>query len=184
MIKFFRQKNNGFTLVETLIAISIFSVSITALLIILAQGISDTGYVKKKIIAGYLAQEGIEYLRNMRDSYVLYTDPINGNNHSWDEFKTIITACTNGALCGFDDSVPDFFNSIFPCSENAAGCSLYLDNGVYNTNNAGVFSGFTRTIKSEPINSNEIRIISTVIWEQGSGTYDIVLSENLFNWVE
>ena len=75
MKKFFQQKNKGlacrsmaegFTLVETLVAISIFTMSILALLVILTQGIANTNYAKHKITASYLAQEGIEYARNVR----------------------------------------------------------------------------------------------------------------------
>lgn len=78
-------KQKGFTLVETLVAVSIFSISILGLLVVLTQGIADTGYAKKKMMAGYLAQEGIEYVRNMRDTSVLYnaTSPQAG----WDAFK-------------------------------------------------------------------------------------------------
>lgn len=77
-----QQKNTGFTLVETLVAISIFTMSILALFSVLAQGISNTGYAKKKMVASYLAQEGVEYVRNMRDNAVLYTG---GGN--WASFR-------------------------------------------------------------------------------------------------
>jgi Tfp pilus assembly protein PilV len=98
MSKFFKQKNRacsqcikhsfsrrGFTLVETLVAISIFTMSILGMISILASGVSDISYAKQKIAASYLAQEGIEYVRNMRDTAVLYnaTDA----QHGWDAFK-------------------------------------------------------------------------------------------------
>lgn len=73
----------GFTLVETLVAISIFTVSLIGIMSVLASGISDTNYAKQKMIAGYLAQEGIECIRNTRDNYILYP------GHTWNEFKTI-----------------------------------------------------------------------------------------------
>lgn len=75
----------GYTLIEALVAISIFSVSILGLLIALSQGISDTGYAKKKVAAAYLAAEGIECVRNTRDTYVLYPDA----THSWNQFKVL-----------------------------------------------------------------------------------------------
>ena len=62
----------GFTLVETLVALSIFTMSILGLMSVLSQGMSDTTYVKRKNIATYLAQEGIEYIRNIRYTYVRY----------------------------------------------------------------------------------------------------------------
>lgn len=97
MKKFLRQKNKGFTrtpkfgvtpkgggftLVETLVAISIFTLSILSLMSVLASGISNTTYAKNKIIAGYLAQEGIECARNTRDNYVLFSDV----THDWNKF--------------------------------------------------------------------------------------------------
>ena len=56
MIKLFKQKNRAFTLVETLIALSIFSVSIIAMMSILGGGIANTNYAKNKMTASYLAQ--------------------------------------------------------------------------------------------------------------------------------
>lgn len=84
MVKYLKQKNkkNGFTLVETLIAISIFSVSIITMMSILGSGIANTNYAKNKMVASYLAQEGIEYVRNMRDNAILYTG--SGN---WTSFR-------------------------------------------------------------------------------------------------
>src|ERR1035437_8061789 len=93
MVKFFKQKNKGFTLVETLIAISIFSMTIVTMMSILGSGISDTNYAKRKMIAGYLAQEGIECARNARDNY--FTDP----SKSWSQFVAAVndvsTVCSN-----------------------------------------------------------------------------------------
>jgi Tfp pilus assembly protein PilV len=137
-----KHKNKGFTLVETLVAVSIFSMSILGLLSILASGISNTNYAKKKIMAGYLAQEGIEYVRNMRDTSVLYN--VSGSQAGWDAFKA--------ATKTYPITNPDF-------------------------------TGFTRTISMTPITLDEVRIFSTVSWTQGSGTYNITFSEDLFNWL-
>ena len=71
MQKFFKQKNKAFTLIETLVAISIFTMSILGLMSILASSISNTTYAKQKMTATYLAQEGIEYARNKRDNHFL-----------------------------------------------------------------------------------------------------------------
>ncbi|MFA5095388.1 MAG: prepilin-type N-terminal cleavage/methylation domain-containing protein [Candidatus Paceibacterota bacterium] len=175
-------KGGGFTLVETLVAISIFSVSIVALMTILGSGISNTNYAKTKIIASYLAQEGIEYVRNMRDSYVLYTGT---TSLTWNSFIAKLSPCSAGNSCGFDTSV-SLTNpaSIFLCSTHINQCKLYVNNGNYNTNSSGVYSGFTRTIQATTVSANEIKISSTVSWTQGSGSYSIVFSENLFNWTE
>ncbi len=73
-------KGGGFTLLETLVALSIFTVSLIGIISILASGISATSYVKQKLTAEYLAQEGIEYARNQRDNAMLYQQSVGGWN--------------------------------------------------------------------------------------------------------
>lgn len=168
---------HGFTLVETLVAISIFTVSIMGLMSVLSDGIADTNYAKKKVVAEYLAQEGIEYIRNMRDTYVLYT-----TFNKWADFKEKMDPCVSNNECGFDNSV--FPPDVFACSTNKEGCKLYVDNGNYNTNLVGSDSGFVRKIRISTVNTDELRIFSTVSWDQGSGEHSVVFSEDLFNWAE
>ncbi|MEK7081104.1 MAG: prepilin-type N-terminal cleavage/methylation domain-containing protein [Patescibacteria group bacterium] len=179
MQKFLKQKNKGFTLVETLVAISIFTVSILGLLMVLSQGIADTNYAKQKMIAAYLAQEGIEYIRNMRDTYVLYTE---ATGNDWNAFKVKLNPCNLGNECGFDNSI--FPPDVFKCSTHSNQCKLYLDNGNYNTNSLGSDSGFVRKIWMETagLGPDQVKISSKVEWTQGSGNYNIIFSENLFNW--
>ncbi|MFH1201091.1 MAG: prepilin-type N-terminal cleavage/methylation domain-containing protein [bacterium] len=143
-------KGGGFTLVETLVAVSIFSMSILGLMSILASGISDTNYVKQKIAASYLAQEGIEYVRNIRDTNVI--SAVDGQT-GWNTFKPVLPTSPS--------------NTFFPINNSD-------------------FSGFTRTISADTTNfgNDEVKITSDVSWTQGSGTYHITFSENLFNWVE
>ena len=140
-----KKQNTGFTLVETLVAISIFSVSIVGLMSVLGSGISNTNYAKQKITAYYLAQEGIEYVRNMRDTEVLYG---NGTiNARWNRFRN---------TPNIDYPVP------------------------------ADFAGFAREVwlDKTDLDPDEVKIFSKVEWAQGSGNYEIVFSENLFNWTD
>jgi len=175
-IKQKNKTNSGFSLVETLVAISIFSLSILGLMSVLASGISDTNYAKSRAIASYLAQEGIEYVRNIRDNYVLF-------GGDWTSFTSGLNSCSDSAPCGFNNSTSSgpTASEIFLCSEQS--CKLYVNNGNYNNDSvAGIDSGFTRKIWVETVDSKEIRIFSEVSWTQGSGEKTIILTENLFNW--
>ena len=140
--------NYGFTLVETLVAISIFTTSILGLMSVLSGSISNTNYVKQKIIATYLAQEGVEYIRSMRDTYVLYSS-VNGED--WASFKGELNSCriTNNG-CGINSSVPMTDNDfIFQCAPPSK-CALYVSNGNYSSNQtAGANSGFIRRIRMD-----------------------------------
>jgi len=179
----FLQKNKAFTLVETLVAISIFSISILGLLSVLTTGVVNTTYDKNKVVASYLAQEGIEYMRNMRDTYVLYdtTSPSNG----WTLFRNKLTSCTSSvASCGFNNVAPGPSTTISPCSGNT--CELYLNQGVYSIDHStGGDSGFARKVWMTVVDANkEVKIFSEIDWKQGSNTSTITFSENLFEWVE
>ena len=58
---------NGFTLVEILIAIFLFSLAITATTFILLTNNKSAIAIRNNFIASGLAQEGIEVVRNLRD---------------------------------------------------------------------------------------------------------------------
>ncbi len=194
MKNFFKQKNKGFTLVEVLVAVVIFTLSILSVMAVLGSGVANTNFAKNKIIAEYLAQEGIEYIRNTRDTNVLYTVP-----GGWQAFLSQVFACdtiNNSNGCQFDDSTIDtqpVVNIAFtPCDTSCRHLFYEASSGKYTlVNTAGVDSGFVRKIIIEGINpnnqlnnGNEIKVTSTVSWIQPSGPRSISFSENLFNWVE
>ena len=188
--------SKGFTLIETLVSISIFTVSILAVLAILSQSIANTGYAKRKIIAAYLAGEGVEYIRNLRDTYVLYSSTPGAG---WNAFNTRVglssnTVCASENGCYFDDKNISFSDTsmpmtdliLTPCSSSTCsnGALLYDPlTGKYGYE-TGISSGYTRQIRVESINANETKISSTIYWAQGSGADNVTFSDNLFNWIE
>ena len=187
-------KVSGYTLVETLVAVSIFSVSILGLLVTLSQGVADTSYAKRKIAAAYLAQEGIEYMRNLRDTYMIYdSDPTTG----WTSFfnKLVLEEhCdqSDGCYIAADSGTLDYtIPSLQAMKEiGPISCSGLCDTLTYDPN-TGAYgysgsedSGFRRTINAYRVTDNEIKIISTVSWTQPSGPYSVSFSEDLFSWIE
>src|SRR3989338_6292235 len=75
-------KNNlGFTLVETLVAISILSISITATFTAVQNGIQNSTIAKDQTTAFYLAQEAMEFIKNKRDENAL--NSISGGPNQW-----------------------------------------------------------------------------------------------------
>ncbi len=87
MTKFFKKNNksSGFTVIEALVAITIFVFSILGMFAVLGNNIKSVNYAKQKIEATYLAQEGLEYMRNQRDNYMVFGD-------GWSSF---VTNCSN-----------------------------------------------------------------------------------------
>ncbi|MBU3668980.1 MAG: prepilin-type N-terminal cleavage/methylation domain-containing protein [Candidatus Taylorbacteria bacterium] len=60
-------KKKAFTLIETLVAISILTIALTGPLAVIAQALRSSYFARDQITAYYLAQEAIEYIRNRRD---------------------------------------------------------------------------------------------------------------------
>ncbi len=187
---------DGFTLIEALVAISIFTVSILALVAVLSNSVANINYAKKKVIATYLAQEGIEYIRNIRDTYVLYPVVMSDGTGSdtWNDFRVEVSSCDVliAKGCYFDDKDLDYLSTEQPitkilvaeCPSGVCPSLLYDEaSGKYNYT-TGETTDFIRKINVEQIKDDELKITSTVSWTQGSGTYEVSFSENLFNWVK
>jgi len=188
-------KNRGFTLIESLVSVLIFSIAVVTVMVALGRGISDTGYVKQKMTAEYLAVEAIEYFRNMRDTYVLYDT---SGQTGWDNFKIKIGA-NNNTLCAqaggngcYLSDLTDYSNSSVITSLSVTACGatcpgLYYNPATlkYTISNPGggaYSSGFVRKIRAQLIGSDEVKIFSTVSWR--GGTSSVTFSESLHNWVE
>lgn len=194
----------GFTLVETLVSLFIFSLSITAIIVVTGQGVSDTTIAKNKITAVALAQEGIEVVRNIRDTYSL-SEASSGSG--WIDFiNDIQNKCSKPDGCFIEDiisyiNLPTVIscNTIGGGSVFPSGCPFLereklpsdLSNTVVGTlgfyqynSTVATESPFQRTIYIECVNADctEVRVESLVAWRQGTGVAEINAVENLFNW--
>ncbi len=179
--------NGGFTLIETLVSLSIFAVSITALIVLTGAGIFNTNYAKNKLTAGFLAQEGIELVRHMRDTAVL-SDPVSG----WDTgFKALVppdcVRSTGTGYCTLDPQILGSISGLSVCNfDNTSifdGCSLSYDPSIgYIAGSAIGQTPFRRLIFFDDISPDYWKVTSTIVWRQGSASYSVSTSEILFNW--
>ncbi|MBC7766986.1 type II secretion system protein, partial [Arenimonas sp.] len=64
-------QNKGFTLLETLVAIFILTLSLTGPVYIASVAFHNTIDSRDNISAQYIAEEVIEVIRNKRDGYIL-----------------------------------------------------------------------------------------------------------------
>lgn len=187
-----KNKTAGFTLIETLVAIAIFASSITALIVITGQGVFDTNFVKNKLTAGYLALEGAELVRNVRDTASIESLPwqtifpgTGSNNYLGPCMRTDDEACT------VDPWADPGSITVGDCP--AVACpplSYNTDTGRFSyetQNNGPVYASiFTRTIYILPVfppNIYEQTVVSEVSWTQGSKVHKVVYTFNLMDWV-
>ncbi len=176
--------NKGFTLVETLVAIAIFAFAITGLISITAKGVFNTNFVKNKFTAGYLALEGAELVRNIRDSAAINATP-------WTTVmtdSTFLGDCTNtGGACYIDahagDLQPIACDTIDTCpfmtyNDDQAKFTHGAVDGIDN-----FASIFRRTIFVREITpGTEAKVTSIVEWQQGTETHLVEFTYNMLNW--
>jgi prepilin-type N-terminal cleavage/methylation domain-containing protein len=195
MKKITQKVNKGFTLIEMMVSVVIFTLSVLAMMVILGGGISDTNLAKNKVVASYLAQEGIEYVRSLRDTYAIY-----GAQTGWGDFLTALNKCSDVSSgnkgCYFDvDNMqvggsvtdPDMMQ-IIPCFDgNCEELRLNSVSGLYSYN-TGDPSGFYRRFyvvgsDFDGLKDKEIILISSVYWEQNGKVHEVVFREVFLNWI-
>lgn len=173
----FKQGNKGFTLVESIVAIFILLISVVMPMAVVARALFAANYAQDQITAVYLAQEGIEVVRNTRDNNVLSGASL------WDQGDLgdgSSISCYSGSGC-YVDAVNNRINAcagVCPSiQEDTAGVVSWYGNYSDWTN-----TKYIRTIKLSKISVYEIKINSTVTWATRSGDRTASVEDVLTNW--
>lgn len=171
--------NKGFTLIETLVSLAIITTAVVAMIWVAGNSVSDALYSKNKIIANYLAQEGIEVVRNIRDGEV------NGGA-GWDGFLDTTSACNPPYGCTIDATpiVPSILiQECVPAVGELCNNPIFLSPASYYTHQAiGNETGFRRRIVISEINDSEATVTVTVSWQQAGKEKKIVVGNYLSAW--
>lgn len=164
----------GFTLIETLVAITILILAVTGAFAAAQNGISSATFSKDQIIAFYLAQEGVEQIRNMRDRNGI-TQPAGG-------WLTGIANSGNPCVFGNACRVDAVNNTVTSCGAPGSCPKLKLnDNGFYSYD-TGADSPFTREITLTQVSVNEVTVTSKVTWKKGVLDREFRAVDHIMNW--
>ena len=182
-------KQEGFTLIEMLIAVLIFTISLTSLTSIASRGLKTANQARKQVVADYLAIEAIEVVRNMRDGAFLK----NLGGPTWDlvleggEGVFDDEGCFDDGTSGTTNSCNFYFDSGQPILAGCTDCNVYVNepNFYYFQTEADATpgfpsedSGYTREIKIKEVSEGQIFVFVRVSWDGGTVSY----TENLFLW--
>ncbi|HXK40185.1 MAG TPA: prepilin-type N-terminal cleavage/methylation domain-containing protein [Candidatus Paceibacterota bacterium] len=160
----------GFTLVETLVAITVLVLGVTAPLTLGSQGLTASRVARDQVVATYLIQEAIEYIRNTRD-----TNALSGT--SW---LSGLSECTTGG-CRID--VPA--DAVESCSGTCPALDYNDGTGLYGYNSGSGWepTKLLRTVAlEETVPGIEAKITVTVAWQDGLAGRTITTDEHLLNW--
>lgn len=175
---FKKEQPKGFTLMEVIVALFFITVGIIGSYALISSTISSTSYASNKFTASYLAQEGIELVRNIRD-----TNWLQGEGHTWNE--QLATAICSGTCDGANNGCRVDYNSVTSADPTLlaySGQFLNIDgNGFYSYSGSNQ-TKFKRKVSIDSSTVDILRVCVRVEWQEKGKTYQITAQENLYNW--
>lgn len=178
----------AFTLIETLIAISILMLSITGPMVFAAQGLKSAMYARDQVTAFYLVQDALETLRFLRDNTAIELQ--DGIAINWDKAFENCYDKTCKIDTTLETSDP---NSILKPCNNDDECTLFQKKGAFAygyEQSDGVWqkTPYQRMIKikkvvdeNDVVIDNEVLVEVTIKWKSGSIPRVFTANENMFN---
>lgn len=190
----YHTSQHGFSLVETLVAITILLLVIIGPLTISSSSVRSSAFASEQVTAFFLAQEGAELAQMARDQFALENIKSEGDRpNPWSDFSNqngVFQYCFNSDGCSTSMNTDDSgtLSSIRNCSD-LANCRLYLNTSAsvvrsrYNHDNAGTVTLFTRVMRFTRVSASEVNVISTVTWQSGFSREEqqVSVQTSLFN---
>jgi prepilin-type N-terminal cleavage/methylation domain-containing protein len=166
----------GFTMAEMIIALSILSFGIVLVYGAFSSAVIVTNNIQSRFAAAYLAQEGLEIVRNLRDnnfiakaqdSSVTWMDGLSGG------------PCDVGCMVDYTTQTTA---QLIPWDESFLRIN---DQGFYSYAEAGTPTIFKRKIIITPLlglENNAMNVSVTVYWDYNGKSFSFEANENLYNW--
>lgn len=158
--------NKGFTLLEVLIGVFIMVLGIGGVFALVRQNSASAVNIGSKLQASFLAQEGIEITRNIRDTNFLKIH--SGQVIAW---NAGLTGCQAGCEADYNDA-----------SLAANDRFLLLLDNVYSYD-SGDETPFKRKVYVAAQGTDALQITSRVSWQEKGIPYDVESSTLLYNWL-
>lgn len=166
-------KQKGFGALEVIIAIFILVVGLLAVFGMSTRYLKTANYLKMKLTASFLTQEGVETIRFMREA--------NSDWNAWEWYdgnQRPIGSLPKDYLVQYDDDnwQEDIANRPFVETQ------LKINNGTYQYS-SGTNSPFYRKITlSKPSDNNEVKVEVEVKWQDSTGWQYVWAEDRLWNW--
>jgi len=177
----------GFTLLEVILAITVLTIAMGGSFALISQTIASVSTIQSKLTASYLAQEGIELVKNIRDNNWLKFQP-------WDQ-----------GLEGGDCWEGDYQTGAYPGYSSLTSCPFpyQYDNLRFLGIDENGFCGYSYFPGNETIFKRKITISDKedlddppdgeidrlkvsveVIWKEKGKIQSIKAQEYLYNWTK
>lgn len=175
--------NKGFTLIEVIAAILIILIGLLGVFSATQKIVSYIAFSNSKLTASYLAQEGLELVRNIRDNNWLSNDVPAPLWDKWIDNTAPDCSSLTSTGCEIDydaTNLVSYGTGTFLKIENGSGLYGY---------DIGSPTKFKRkiTIKAidndVPLNGNDILEITVLVeWSERGEYHSITARGNLYDW--
>lgn len=163
--------SRGFTFIETLVALFIIMMGISSLMTLINQTLSNSKSSSFSLTAAYLGKEGIEIVKNIRDSNFLaihYTGAGNWNDG--------LTGCEFGCQADYTSTVLAPYDGSYLRVPGAEP--------KFYSYSAGSNSLFRRRITIEGVGTGPdyLKVKVEVMWSEKGRSHNVITQENLYPW--
>lgn len=169
---FYKKQEKGFTVIEMVIAIVLLSVAVIGVYNAFSRILIVTAGINDNFIAAYLAQEGVEIARNIRDNnWIAGAD--------WNDKFSVCNP----------DCIAEYDSTIF---QGWTGQNLYLtSDGFYTyTQTGNTETKFKRKISITPVEKDDgettevyaLKVAVTVYWDEKGVQDSLTAEDHLYNW--
>ena len=159
----------GFTLLEVMLAIFFLTVGIGGAFMVIQKTVGLSSVSVSRLVAANLAQEGIEIVRNIRDTNWL-------EGEDWDKDIGGAIETTTYHEADYNDTALSLW--VDP------GTNLnYDDDGFYSYNSVTNPTKFKRKITiSKDADADKLKVTVIVEWQERGATHNFTAQEYLYNW--
>ena len=159
----------GFTMLELIVAIFITTVGILSAHNAVSQIVYYTRHVSNKFTAAYLAKEGIEIVRNIRDKNILngnlFNKDLGQGNYEADYDDTGLSPFGDNYL---KTTTGGFYSYSSTGSETKFKRKITITNGTDGSDGDDIIDYITVSV--------------SVMWEEKGKLYTITAQEKLYDW--
>lgn len=164
MIRFKDNLQKGFTLLEMLVSISVITIGVIGIFSVVIKYTQFTQQARTNLTASYLAQEGIEIVKNIRDS----------NWTSGANWNTGLASCASGCEADYLSTSLSAWADRYLYVENSTGFYKYLAS----PGSSDVQTPYKRKITITAVGNDELDIKVDIYWSGNTTT----VKENIYNW--
>jgi len=160
----------GFTLLEVILAIFVLTIAVSGAFALISQTFVLASLVQSKLIASYLAQEGIEIVKNIRDT-------------NWLTQRTDPDILWNDGLDEGDWQI-DYKGQRLDYGAYGNFLNIDIDSEGFYSYSVGSQTPFKRKISITKLDDSNIKVVVEVAWQERNRNYHVKALEKLSNWYE